>query len=27
MVEPVSCLARAQPGSVLGVHVESRGRQ
>src|SRR3954468_3075545 len=27
MVGPVSCLARDQPGSGLGVHVESRGRQ
>src|SRR4051812_36941789 len=27
MVESVSCLARAQPGSGLEVHVESRGRQ
>src|SRR4051812_27995296 len=27
MVGPVSCLARALPGSGLGVHVQSRGRQ
>src|SRR3954466_5700556 len=27
MVESVSCLAHAQPGSGLGVHVKSRGRQ
>src|SRR3954468_9793932 len=27
MVGPVSCLVRDQPGSGLGVHVESRGRQ
>src|SRR5436190_4226779 len=27
MVDSVSCPARAQLGSVLGAHVESRGRQ
>src|SRR3954463_3262467 len=27
MIESVSCLARAQPGSRLGVHVKSRKRQ
>src|SRR3954468_4759304 len=27
MVGPVSCLAGDQPGSGLGVHVQSRGRQ
>src|SRR4051812_3241853 len=27
MAGPVSCLARDQPGSELGVHVKSRGRQ
>src|SRR3954466_14964853 len=27
MVESLSCLARAQPGSRFGVHVESCGRQ